>query len=64
MPDEMSKAFRPPTDCEFCRNVDNFDVVSGISPSEFEGKYAYSGRPVKVSDGADNWTATQVRKLS
>lgn len=47
-------------DCGFCRDVDSFDVRQSLSSEEFEHRYAYSGRPVKVSDGAINWTAVDV----
>lgn len=59
-PDTLAKIFRPPVDCGFCRDVNNFDVRESLSPEEFELKYAHTGRPVKVSDGAVNWTAVDV----
>lgn len=52
--------FRPPTDCNFCRDVETFDVRESLSPREFDLLYAHSGRPVKVADGAVNWTAVDV----
>lgn len=49
--------FRPPVDCEFCRDIKGFDRVQKLSQDEFVKKYAYSGRPVIVTDATVNWTA-------
>ncbi|XP_014674984.1 PREDICTED: uncharacterized protein LOC106815073 [Priapulus caudatus] len=57
MPDKMVDVFRPPVDCGMCRNVTSVDRVSNLSPSVFEEMYAYSGRPLLVADGTQNWTA-------
>lgn len=51
--------FRPPVDCEFCRNVKGFDRVERLTQEEFVSKYAYSGRPVIITDATVNWTATK-----
>lgn len=40
--------------------MDSFDIREILSPDEFDLKYAYTGRPVIVSDGAVNWTAVDV----
>ncbi|CAI9720833.1 Hypothetical predicted protein [Octopus vulgaris] len=58
--ESISLLFRPPADCKFCRNVTHVDRVSGISVAEFEKDYAYSGRPVIITDGMKNWTALDV----
>lgn len=60
MPDTISRAFRSPEDCTFCRNIDRIERVSNLSPQEFERKYAYNGKPVIVSDATANWTAMNV----
>lgn len=60
MPRLMRYAFRPPENCKFCENVDKVDRISGITPMEFERKYAYSARPVIVEDATRNWTALEV----
>nr|CAH0111864.1 unnamed protein product [Daphnia galeata] len=60
MPVDNRNVFRPPVDCDFCRDLHRVDIVQHISPQEFESKYAYSGRPVIVKDGLVNWTATDV----
>ena len=49
--------FRPPVDCEFCKGINQFDRVEQLDPKEFVTKYAYSGRPVIVTDAMVNWTA-------
>ncbi|XP_037076773.1 uncharacterized protein LOC119097936 [Pollicipes pollicipes] len=43
-----------------CSDVLDVDRVSNITPQEFELKYAYSGRPVIITDGTANWTAPAV----
>ncbi|GAB1597742.1 uncharacterized protein LOC115211048 [Argonauta hians] len=55
--DIITSVFRPPVNCKFCWNVTNVDRVSGISAFDFEKYYAYSGRPVIITDGTKNWTA-------
>ncbi|XP_064115206.1 LOW QUALITY PROTEIN: uncharacterized protein LOC135221330 [Macrobrachium nipponense] len=59
MPSSVQDIFRPPVECSMCRHVTHVERVSTITPAEFERKYAYSGRPVVVTDGQRNWTATQ-----
>lgn len=49
--------FRPPVDCSMCRNVTAVDRVSNISSGTFETRYAYSARPVIVTDAMDDWAA-------
>ena len=48
---------RPPVDCSTCHGVTRVDRVRDITPELFEQKYAYTGRPVVIEDGAANWTA-------
>lgn len=60
LPDSLSHAFRPPEDCGFCRNITKAERISNISPHEFEQKYAYSAKPVVVTDATVNWTALDV----
>lgn len=52
--------FRPVTNCDICRNLHEVDRVANITPEEFEAKYAYTGRPVVITDGAKNWSAPEV----
>jgi len=49
--------FRPPVDCSFCRGIREFDRVANLSQTDFVQKYAYSGRPVIITDATTNWTA-------
>ncbi|ODM94654.1 hypothetical protein Ocin01_12024 [Orchesella cincta] len=49
-PNLAMELFRPPVSCAICHNVKSVDRVSGISPAEFERLYAYTGRPVIVSN--------------
>lgn len=52
--------FRPVSNCDICRNLLEVDRVANITPEEFEAKYAYTKRPVVVTDGAKNWSAPKV----
>lgn len=60
LPDKMIDVFRPPVDCSMCKDVVSVDRVKSLEYHVFEEKYAYSGRPVVVVDGAKNWTAMEV----
>lgn len=60
MPEFVSDVFRPPVECDFCKNLTEVDRVSNISPVEFEESYAYTGVPVIIEDGTLNWTAPEV----
>jgi hypothetical protein len=48
---------RPPVDCGICIGIKDVDRVSNLTPDTFEDKYAYSGRPVVITDGTKSWTA-------
>lgn len=60
MPGELSKAFRRMENCDFCRNVQEAIRIEKTSPAEFEEKFAYSARPVIITDATQNWTAGSV----
>ncbi|XP_043218451.1 uncharacterized protein LOC122379903 [Amphibalanus amphitrite] len=60
MPPMMADLTTAPVNCSMCADIDRVDRVSNITPEEFEQKYAYSGRPVVVTDGTANWTAPRV----
>jgi len=49
--------FRPPVNCGICRGLTQVDQVSELSRELFEEHYAYSGRPVIVTDAMANWSA-------
>ncbi|XP_049954702.1 uncharacterized protein LOC126470740 [Schistocerca serialis cubense] len=59
-PDIMTKVFRPPENCSMCVGVHHVEKVDNISPAVFEEKYAYTGKPVVVTDAMENWTAPEV----
>lgn len=49
---------RKPTACSvMCEGLVEIPRVSNLSREIFVAKYAYSGRPVVVVDGASNWSA-------
>ncbi|XP_037076776.1 bifunctional arginine demethylase and lysyl-hydroxylase JMJD6-B-like [Pollicipes pollicipes] len=56
----MADLTATPNNCSRCSDVLDVDRVSNITPQEFELKYAYSGRPVIITDGTANWTAPAV----
>lgn len=49
--------FRPPITCSICQNVTTVERLSGISVAEFEENFAYSSRPVVITDAMNDWTA-------
>ncbi|XP_064122537.1 uncharacterized protein LOC135226756 [Macrobrachium nipponense] len=57
MPPAVQDLFRPPVDCGMCRDVTHVEKIHSVSPAFFEERYAYSGRPVVVTDGQQNWSA-------
>ena len=50
---------RPPVDCGICSGIKDIDRVSNLKPDSFEDQYAYSGRPVVITDGMSAWTASE-----
>ncbi|OAD54723.1 Replication factor C subunit 4 [Eufriesea mexicana] len=60
LPSFTQKVFRPAEDCSICRDVQQVDRISNVDPATFEERYAYSGRPVVVTDATTNWTATTI----
>ena len=58
-PEIILDMFRPPVNCSLCKEVHKVDRVSALSREEFVRKYAYTGRPVVISDGTKDWTASQ-----
>lgn len=40
--------------------MNSLDVLENLQPEEFDSKYGHTGRPLKVTDGALNWTALDV----
>ncbi|KAK3086458.1 hypothetical protein FSP39_018733 [Pinctada imbricata] len=60
----MAEMARPPTTCEFCRGVKRVEKVEKMSPERFEARYAYTSRPVIITDATKNWTAQKVFSYS
>lgn len=60
MPSELAKVFRPPESCDYCKDITSIPRLSNLLPEEFEAEFAYSGRPVIISDATTNWTALEV----
>lgn len=56
-PEIILDMFRPPVNCSICKDVHRVDKVSGLSKEEFVRKYAYTSRPVVITDGTKEWTA-------
>jgi len=50
---------RPPVDCRICQDLSHIDRLSSVTTEVFETKYAYTGRPVVITDGMKNWTAVK-----
>ncbi|CAF1062162.1 unnamed protein product [Rotaria sordida] len=51
--------FRPPISCDICHNLNHIERISNITREEFEEKYAYTNRPVIITDAMNNWLATE-----
>ncbi|XP_041453612.1 uncharacterized protein LOC121406810 [Lytechinus variegatus] len=50
--------FRPPIlNCSMCAGMTSVDIRTNLTTDEFKAKYAYSSRPLLVTDGMDGWTA-------
>lgn len=64
VPEGIIESINPPIECGFCENVHQIDQIQNISRDNFEQKYAYTGRPVVISDGTKNWTATEIFSYS
>lgn len=54
----LSDMLRPVVDCTICQDIRIVDRVSNLSHSEFMAKYAFTGRPVVVTDGTKDWSAS------
>ncbi|XP_063603742.1 uncharacterized protein LOC134779450 [Penaeus indicus] len=60
MPASLQDMFRPPVQCDMCRQVTHVERVHSVTPQLFEERYAYTGRPVVITDGQRNWSAPHV----
>ena len=43
-----------------CLGISEFERVANLTRKDFTDKYAYSGRPVIITDATKDWTASQV----
>ena len=55
----IADAMRPVVDCGICRDVSSVDRVTNLTHEVFMQKYAFTGRPVVVTDGMNGWTAPE-----
>ena len=53
------EAGRPVADCNMCKGLKEVPKISGLTPEEFVEKFAYSSRPLVVTDATKSWTAIQ-----
>ena len=54
----LNDIIRKPSDCsEMCEGVNEVPRVSNLSKEDFIATYAYSARPVVITDAAKNWSA-------
>jgi hypothetical protein len=51
------EAARPVADCNMCKGLKEVPKVSGLTPQEFVEKFAYTSRPLVVTDATQSWTA-------
>ncbi|KAG7307737.1 hypothetical protein JYU34_006308 [Plutella xylostella] len=58
-PSATKAMFRPPEDCNMCREVTGVHRVSNITAEEFESDYAYGSTPLIVSGAASQWRAVR-----
>lgn len=57
IPELLNSILRPISDCKMCDDLLEIPIVETISKKEFLDKYAYTGVPLLVKNGASNWTA-------
>lgn len=55
----VMEAGRPIADCGMCKGLKEVPKLSGLTPEEFVKNFAYSGRPLVVTDATKSWTAVQ-----
>ena len=56
-PEIILDLFRPPVDCNVCKDVHEVEKVAALTKEEFLRNYAYTSRPVVITDGTQGWTA-------
>ena len=51
------EAARPVADCKMCKGLREVPKLSGLTSQEFVEKFAYTGRPLVVTDATESWSA-------
>uniref|UniRef100_H2YDK2 JmjC domain-containing protein n=1 Tax=Ciona savignyi TaxID=51511 RepID=H2YDK2_CIOSA len=59
MSEFLQDPFRPPVDCNECKNVTGIKYVNNLTHAEFLDQYAFSMQPVLIKDGQNGWTAKE-----
>ena len=60
MSEGLQDVFRPPVNCSACRHTATVPKLANLSQAEFERNYAYTARPLVVTDGMQHWSAQGV----
>jgi len=55
--------FRPPIDCNLCKDVKGLTTVDSITPEEFHKKFAFTMKPLLIKGGQENWNARKIFNL-
>jgi hypothetical protein len=53
------EAARPIANCQMCRGLKEVPKLSGLTQEQFVEKFAYTSRPLVVTDATQSWTAIQ-----
>jgi len=59
----ISDYFRPPVDCNLCKDVKGLTVVDNITPEEFHKNFSFTMKPLLVKGGQKDWNAKNVFSL-
>ncbi|XP_045489278.1 uncharacterized protein LOC111004051 [Pieris rapae] len=59
LPSSSKSLFRPPEDCSMCIDIKNVTRLSDITAEEFEELFAYTTKPVIVTDATRDWRAIE-----
>ena len=57
--ESLIDVFRPATSCDICRGMTHIERLANITREEFEGNYAYTNRPVIITDAMVDWLALE-----
>ncbi|CAH0729132.1 unnamed protein product, partial [Brenthis ino] len=59
LPLDTKSLFRSPEDCSMCIGVNDVTRLANTSSEEFEDLYAYTTRPIIVTDATNDWKAME-----